>query len=107
CRNSYPSMYRTRTRVGEIEVGSRGRERYRGRVMRRVQVGRVLGMVVSFGAVLGCASDITSRSADEPRLEAPLPACFVRLPARSNPGGMMRQLNEREYFKLVFSQASG
>lgn len=92
--------------MGEIEVGSGARERYRARVMRRVQVGPVWGVVVSFLA-LGCASDITSRSADEPRLEAPVPACFVRLPARPNPGGMMRQLSEREYFKLVFPHASG
>src|SRR5690606_30313925 len=103
----YTWTFRTRMRVGEIEVGSRARERYRGCVMRRVPVGRLLGMVVSFGAVLGCASDITLRSADEPRFEALVPACFVRLLARSNPGGMMRQLSEREYFKLVFSQALG
>lgn len=91
----------------EIEVGSSAIERYRATVMRKVQVGRVLVMVVSFGAALACASEITSRSPDEPRLEAPVPACFVRLPARPNPGGMMRQLSEREYFKLVFSQAGG
>lgn len=76
-------------------------------VMRRVQVGFLLGVVASVGVGGGCAADIQSRSADEPRLEAPVPACFVRLPARSNPGGMMRQLSEREYFQLVYPQAAG
>lgn len=66
---------------------------------------RLGGLACIVGLVVGCASEVQSRSPDSPRTEAPIPACFVRLPARANPGGMMRQLNEREYFQLVFPKA--
>jgi hypothetical protein len=60
---------------------------------------------MTFGALFGCAAPSQSRVPDPSRSTSPVPACILRLPPRGvATGGTMRQLDERGYWRLVYSE---